>query len=481
MLRKVFSVLLSIILCASLIACNGAQDSAPTKTSSSEAEATEVAKPVDETESVPAEDADTMDTGDTQLIKLAIGTNRIEWIEGELEAFKAENPGTEIEIIEIVSGSDMYAKITMMMQSEQTSPDVISEDGFMINSDAAAGYLQSLDEIVSANSDFENFVPAIMDGAKGADGQQYGIPFSTDVQGIWYNKNLLAQAGVSVPFEPKNWDEIMDAAIKLKALGDSELIPVFLYGSKTHPEETSMRTFQALYSGTGSQLYDYGTEKWIVDKENLLHVFNFINDVYNVEQVGPPLSVASQQSIGDLFRSDYMQNDKLGLYFSGSWESGQWGAGKTHDWPEGLDVWGFAKIPTVDGREPGYTSMSGGWTWAIPTNANNKEGAKALLEFVSSKDVQLSYNLFSGDLAVRSDVMEDSTYSSQPMSVVNESAEIMNYTHFRPSVEGYSTITGMYTEIVESIAMGSATPEQAIENFESELKRIIGEENVTVK
>ena len=58
---------------------------------------------------------------------------------------------------------------------------------------------------------------------------------------------------------------------------------------------------------------------------------------------------------------------------------------------------------------------------------------------------------------------------------------MLPYAHFRPSVEGYSTLTTMFTEVVESIAMGSATPEDAAATFESEMKRIVGEENVTVK
>ena len=78
-------------------------------------------------------------------------------------------------------------------------------------------------------------------------------------------------------------------------------------------------------------------------------------------------------------------------------------------------------------------------------------------------------------------LMEDETYLSQKMSVVKEAGEMLPYAHFRPSVEGYSTLTTMFTEVVESIAMGSASPDDAAATFESEMKRIVGEENVTVK
>lgn len=52
---------------------------------------------------------------------------------------------------------------------------------------------------------------------------------------------------------------------------------------------------------------------------------------------------------------------------------------------------------------------------------------------------------------------------------------MLPYAHFRPSVEGYSTLTTMFTEVVESIAMGSASPDDAAATFDTEMKRIVGE------
>ena len=349
----------------------------------------------------------------------------------------------------------------------------------MVNADVAAGYLEPLDGMLADWPDSANFSEAVLAGGKGPDGKQYAIPYSTDVQFIWYNNELMQQAGVDLPFQPTTWDEVLNAAKKLKAIGVE--VPLFLYASKTSPEETSMRTFQLLYSGTEGELYNFEQQKWVVDKENLKKVFDFVNQVYNVDQVGPPLSIAAQPKIYDLFQSDYMKNGKVGMYVSGSWEAGNWGEGKKYEWPEGLDVWSVAKMPTIDGQAPGYTTMSGGWTWAVPANGQNKEGAMEFLKILCNKENSLDYALITGNIAVREDVAADPAYSGQKMSVVNEAAEALQYTHFRPSIDGYSTITTMYTEVIESIAMGSATPDEALVTFESELKRIIGEENVLVK
>lgn len=463
MFKKKIAGLLAAMMCVSLIGCG----------SGGEKTAGESKKAGTEESSGGSSDSD--------VIKMAVGADRVDFYRGLADEFEKQNSGKKVEIIEIVNGSDMYTKITMMMQSKETSPDLITEDGFMIMSDAEAGYLEPLDEFMKNWEDAGQFEEAILDGAKGADGVQYGVPFSTDTQCLWYDKKLMEEAGVSVPFQPKNWDEILEAGRKLKEIGGDGFIPFFLYASKTSPEETSMRTFQELYSGTGGTLYDFESKKWIVDKENLLKVYNFVNDVYNVEKIGAPLSIVSQQKVEDLFVSDYMKNGKLGMIITGSWVPGNWGEGRNYEWPEALDTWAAVKIPTYDGSGDGFSTMSGGWTWAIPKNANNKAGGEELLKFIAGKDCQLKYAMFSGDLAVRKDVMEDDTYLSQKMSVVKEAGEMLPYAHFRPSVEGYSTLTTMFTEVVESIAMGSATPEDAAATFESEMKRIVGEENVTVK
>lgn len=478
MRRRKVAGLLAAMMCASLIGCGGTETTGdtPGETGKVEEDTQEGAKD----SAGETTDEDSQGSKDSEeVIKLAVGADRVDLYRGFADKFEEANPGKTVEIIEIVQGSDMYTKITMMMQSPETSPDLITEDGFMIMSDAKAGYLEPLDDFMSEWEDAPQFDETVLNGGKGEDGAQYGVPFSTDVQCLWYDMSVMEQAGVPVPFEPKSWTDIIDAGKKLKEAGVE--IPLYIYASKATPEETSMRTFQEFYSGTGGELYDFDSGKWIVDKENLSKVFNFVNDVYNVEKIGAPLSIVSQSKAEDLFVSDYMKNGKLGMICTGSWIAGNWGPGRNYEWPESMETWSVAKIPTFDGSGAEYTTMSGGWTWAIPKNAQNKDGGKELLKFMANKDNQLAYALFSGDLAVRKDVMAEASYKEQQPSIVNEAADMLQYTHFRPSVEGYSTLTTMFTEVTESVAMGSASPEDAVATFESEMKRIIGEENVTVK
>ena len=64
------------------------------------------------------------------------------------------------------------------------------------------------------------------------------------------------QIGIEGDWQPKNWQEIIDVASQLKeANADVEdFIPLFMYASGAGPEETSMRTFQLLLSGTNGRV-----------------------------------------------------------------------------------------------------------------------------------------------------------------------------------------------------------------------------------
>src|SRR5262249_50677360 len=58
------------------------------------------------------------------------------------------------------------------------------------------------------------------------DGKQYAIPFDLGMVGIWYNKDLFAQAGIAAP--PTTWDDLLADVDKLKAAG---ITPISVGGS----------------------------------------------------------------------------------------------------------------------------------------------------------------------------------------------------------------------------------------------------------
>lgn len=427
-----------------------------------------------ETTDNPNEDTPTNE--ESNILQVSYPSWWEDWFVDLKEDFEVQNEGIEVELIPLFD--DTTTKQAMMMQSPETAPDVAVEDTFVLNSDVNADYLSSMQEMVDSWEKWDQISDTVKEGVTAEDGEIYGVPFSTDVQGLWFNKEIFSEAGIE-DFVPESWADILDAARTIRDEG-SDIIPLFIYTTKATGEATSMRTFQTLYSGTGSELYNVDEAKWVIDPEALTATFDFIQTVYE-ENLGPTLSVASNSQVGTLLAEQMMPNNEVAMVIDGNWVTGTWRRGDTPEpYDNAMDIWGFLPIPTQTSQDQGFTSMSGGWAFSIPTHAGNKELAEEFIKMAVDQEHQLDYVLQTGDMTVRSDVAESDEYLNQEISNYEEADEILQYTHFRPTADDYATISTHIQEVVENVASGTYTPEEAAQQYEAGLIRIVGEEN-TIK
>lgn len=181
--------------------------------------------------------------------------------------FEKANPGKKVELVPIKApDSEYYTKLQQMLRSPKTAPDLVYEDTFLINSDITSGYLKPLDEYLAKWKDWDQFVDSAKAAAQGEDGKTYGVPDGTDTRGLWFSKDVFAKAGLPADWQPKTWDEVLDAArtIKEKVPG---VTPINVYTGKPAGEAATMQGFEMLLYGTGDSgtdpLYDKGSKKWI--------------------------------------------------------------------------------------------------------------------------------------------------------------------------------------------------------------------------
>jgi multiple sugar transport system substrate-binding protein len=108
---------------------------------------------------------------------------------------------------EAVPGDTLIAKV-LQQSSSRTLPDVLMLDNPDLQQIAATGALAPLSDF-GLNAD--GYVKGVVD-ASTYDGKLYGLQPVTNTIGLFYNKDLLAKAGVT---PPKTWDELKVAAKKL--------------------------------------------------------------------------------------------------------------------------------------------------------------------------------------------------------------------------------------------------------------------------
>lgn len=393
------------------------------------------------------------------------------------DQFEKQNPGAKINLVPIkASENDYYTKLGLMQRSSSTAPDVVYEDTFLINSDVDAGYLTPLDDYLKSWSDWSEFFDTAKQAARAKDGKIYGVPMGTDTRGLWYNKKVLTKAGLSVPWQPHSWNDILAALKKIKARVPG-VTPINIYAGKPAGEASTMQGFEMLLYGTGDTLYDQKTNKWIASSPGFLDSLKFLQTVYKEKLALSPQQVLDP-NVGNVVQQQLLPSGKLAIDLDGSWLPGTWIKTGPKPWPEWHKVLGVAAMPTEHGQSPGYTSMSGGWTLSISSKSANKDLAWKLISLALNKENSIFYDIAASQIAVRKDVAKSPKYlSSNP--TIKTFTSFVKFTHYRPAYPKYPQLSNQIQVAMESVITGQATPKAAMEQYATSVKQIVGPSEVT--
>ncbi len=383
----------------------------------------------------------------------------------------------EIELQPVVANdSDYFTKIQTQMQNPSTSPDLFFEDTFQLNTDVAAGYVADLTDYVAGWDEWDSsIIEAMKEGTKGSDGKTYAVPVSTDVRGLWYNKDVFEEAGLGRDWQPKSWQDILDACAAIKSNCADDVVPIWFASSNTEAEATSMNTFEMLLYGTGETLVDEDSGIWNISGQGITDSLNFIETCKSEGYMGT-LSEVFDASDWE-YANKYMSTGKLGIYLNGSWGYADYMS--TGSYPmEGYtddtlsDALGFAQMPLQNGD--GYVTMSGGWSWAIANNSDQKDLSFEFLEEMMKSDNYITYLTGSGNLATKSGMDQYDAYKNK--LYVNEATAMSETANFRPHNENYSKVSSYIYEMVDTIVRNDTSIDSAMSDFQSSVKTVVGED-----
>ncbi|MEC0371438.1 ABC transporter substrate-binding protein [Paenibacillus chibensis] len=479
--KRKWALMSSALLLAMTVGCSSSSSSTSSGTDSG------TTTPKDSGTSEPAPSKDSGDKGTTAKKTITItyrddGTGEkgtlYKWIKDV--AAQYSNKDVEIKPTPIqASEGDYFAKIALALKSKDTAPDIVTEDTFMLNSDASAGFLEPLDERLKGWEDWTNgsFIEAMKKGVTASDGKVYGVPYNTDSRGLWYNKEIFKKVGLPEDWQPKNWDEVLDAARTIKAKAGSDVVPIWMNLGKATGEATSMQTYEMLLYGAGERLYDDASKKWITKSQGITDALTFIETITK-EKLGPPLSKVLNGQAGNTATREYLPKGKLAISLDGSWIPGNYLDGGAAPWPEYKDVLGFAPMPTNKGQAPGSITLAGGWALSIPANAQHKDEAWDFIKFALNKDNTEKLVIASGNITVRADVAKDPEYTKMPFNEI--STEYLKNAEFRPAQDKYPEVSTQIQTMVESVATGTKAADAA-KKYAQDITRIVGQDNTLQK
>src|SRR3954471_16407618 len=152
-------------------------------------------------------------------LHLEVNPNQVKIWEDVAREFEAKTPGVKIET-QFLENEAYKAKLPSMLQSKDRPQIIYSWAGGVLKSQIEAGVLE---DITAQLGDTKNNLSPAAVNAFTADGKIYGIPFAQSQVGFFYNKELMAKAGVDGA-AIKTWDDLLGAVKKLKAAGVTPLM-----------------------------------------------------------------------------------------------------------------------------------------------------------------------------------------------------------------------------------------------------------------
>ncbi len=200
------------------------------------------------------------------------------------------------------------------------------------------------------------------------DGKIYGIPKDYDTIGLWYNKTMFDEAGISYPDETWTWDTFAEAAEKLTKADGSQ------YGFTSPASFNQDGYYNLIYSMGGSVLSEDKT-KSMWNSEETVAAMNWWYD--NLVTKAMPTQQVMAENTPDVM----LGSGKAAMVFEGSWMIA---AMKGNEYiVSNCDV---AVLPKAeDGTR---ISIYNGLGWSAASDTAHPDEAWKLIEYLGSEKAQ---------------------------------------------------------------------------------------------
>jgi multiple sugar transport system substrate-binding protein len=232
--------------------------------------------------------------------------------------------GTKVDL-QVVDWNTIDQQVSTMLQNNQP-PDVLNLNAFA--SYAKDGLLYAAEEVLSPGTR-DDFLEAFARGGE-YQGKLYGFPILASARAFFYNRALFAKAGLAGP--PTTWDELVQAAGKIQALGDGTIG----YALPLGPEEAQAEWSIWMWNNGGD--WKSG-DAWAINSDKNVQTLQFLADLANKHKV-------TQVNPGKTNRTDgafqLFKDGKVGMVMGFSPLAAQLDA-------EGKVEYGVAAMPTNTG------------------------------------------------------------------------------------------------------------------------------------
>ena len=342
-----------------------------------------------------------------------------------VKKFEAKHPELKIKW-EVIPWDQLNTQL-ILRSAAGTVPSDVSWQGVNLWPEMVfGGHLMSLNKFVTEDVK-KDFVPLLFK-SQVFHGEVYGIPTTTDIRVHYYRKDFFREAGLDPKKPARTWDDVTEYGKKLTKDKDGDGIVDqwgfgFISGKDIH---TSHIWFPLLHGGGGTPTDENGNAAF--NSQAGINAATFYRDCVTKYKISPPGVIGVKYP--DIERG-YIEG-KYAMAHLGSWSNA----------PRFLEALGkekydFAPIPIPQGGED--ATVSGFWSWCIPTRSRYPELAWEFIQIVNSKEVLLKRAEKTNALSTRISLLDEPEY--QGGDVERMTRYMVKATHPFPSHPLQSRLT----------------------------------------
>lgn len=356
-----------------------------------------------------------------------------------ISEFEHQHPHIEVELIRGggAAGQTALTRLVTLILSD-ISPDVVHFERSTIVEFAAKGLLRPL------NLDMEIIKQAYIPGAIQEvvyNGHLYGLPWSTDIRGLFWNQGDFNETGLNKNQGPETIEELDEMARKLtrtNAVGGFDRLGFV-------PWRGNWNAPGWLYA-FGGAIYDPDSMKPRVDTENHRRAFEWIEG-YAMRYPNADVSATFRgKSINSFYEG--------ALSMVASWN----GFARSIEAVDPTIEFWAGEVPHPDYGTNG--TWMGGYSHVIPSNAKNPDAAMTLLMWLSSDEAEVERFRQGGGLPTRWSALTKISHELSPTDAIL--ANQTNVAWGRPPLWHPPFITAL-NEAQSKVVSLSASPKEALD------------------
>ncbi|EXU76611.1 extracellular solute-binding protein [Erwinia mallotivora] len=363
--------------------------------------------------------------------------------------FEKTHPDIKVNL-EFVPYEALHDKIVAARGAGSNGYDVVLFDDMWPAEFSKFNMLKDVTPLISADEKAKVF-----DGAWSTvswNNKQWGMPWILDTKYLYYNKAMLAKAGITTP--PTTWQQVMEQSQTLKEKGIVKYPLVWSWSQA----EALVCDYTTLVSAFGGQFYQNGK-------------LNF-SDAGSIKAVDY-MKATLDKGVSNPNSREYLEEDVRKVFSNGD-------AAFALNWtymynmandPKQSKVAGEVGIIPAPSEKPGeVAAMNGSMGLGVTQSSSHPDQSWQYIRYLTSQPVQNKYARLS--LPIWKSSYDDPAVQKGQEPLIAAAKPALNVMLMRPITADYSRLSNTLQQQLQQVLQGQQTPQSAMESVTKSAQRL---------